>query len=191
MRNKDGPNCVGLVPTLTYFGSRYTMLPVRWAAERFLLRNAEILQHDDFTLYDTTGRSQSYEGLVQLQRGLQLVKLLDSVRYARMRSDMPRIAVADRGGARYWYASRTGVVDRSLVHGRSAATIAVMLVNVAAKARVMNTPFARGLSPTALRRVARLAVREQIAFANRLPTDDYPGVANLLEYLHLQLAAHS
>lgn len=182
---------VNQMPAVTYFATRYLMLPVRRASERFLLRNAESLQHDGFTLYETTGREQSSEVLVQLKRALQLIEELDPCRYSRMRRDMPRIAIAERGGARYWYATRTGVVDHPLVHGRSAATIAVMLVNVAARARVMNTPLGRKLPPVALQRLAHLAVKAQIAFANKLPQEDHPGLHNLLAHLHQQLARYT
>lgn len=176
---------------LVYVAPRLAYYPIRRFGEGYLLRTSEHLQYEGFDLYDATDQDHPYEMLFQVRRGLELIAEIDPHRFRRIRRQMPRIAIMDRGGTRFWYATRTGVLDRSFVRTASAPNLAVMIVHTAARMRFANAPFGYRIVPANHDRIFYRATREQILFASKLPPERFPGVEKLLAFLHDQLASHS
>lgn len=151
----------------------------------------ESLEYDGFTIVDTSQLGQSLETMFQVRRALELIAHHDPIRYRRMKRDIPRVAIAEVDGSVYWRASRSGVVGRELAQTRSTATIAVMLLAVAARARLAPDTIAGAVYPGVERRIGIRAVRSQLAFVDRLPRADYPGIDILKAHLHDQLVTRT
>jgi len=167
----------------------HLVYPVSWLGQRLLIRMGESLEYDGFTIVDTTGLGQSLETTFQVRRALELIAHHDPVRYRRMKRDIPRTLIVPNIGSTYWRPSRSGVVGREPAQFRSAATIAVMLVDAATRARLAPATLAGALQPGVQDRIGIRAVRSQIAFVDRLPPADFPGIETLRAYFDDQLAS--
>ncbi len=119
----------------------------------------------------------------QLLRGrvctaLTLIHDLDPRRYRNVRRRLAGILVAQPGtGAKYSTGTRVCLLRRQQVEERSAAWNACSIIHETTHARLasINT-----LLPT--KRIEACCIREQIAFAERLPRDQYPNTDAYIRY---------
>jgi hypothetical protein len=116
-------------------------------------------------------------------RALVLIESIDPRRLSRIRRDFRYIIVAPVRSHRFWLMTRTCVLDSVLVRERSEALVAAALVHESVHARVNRicTP------PEWNRRIETLCTREEIAFAERLPRDQFPTTDRFIAYLRSRL----
>lgn len=81
----------------------------------------------------------------------------------------------------FWLATRTGLMERTILESRSDAYVAGILVFQATFARLIGRGIA--YTPRSQGRLAAACVREQAAFLDRLPREEYPGTDRNIEWL--------
>lgn len=165
--------------------------PIRWTAQKASLLLAEKRGMDGFILYDATGQGRADELLDRLASGLALLAELDRRRYRRLRRDIPNLLVTAGGVTDYYPPTRTGMIPARILEGWPEATVAVELVQLAARARMANTLRGFRFDRTNNERAMRRAVREQIAFASRLDPERFSGMDAMHRYLSEALEQYS
>jgi len=137
-------------------------------ALRFVARTAPRTDVLGLAIVDLT-RDES--GALVMQELSAIVRLIDSVDplfVSRLRTRAPQIAVV-RGytwAGQYWHHLQTLAIEASVVERQVPEAVAMTIVHEAAHARIA----ARGISYLQhRRRIEERCVREEIAFATKLP----------------------
>lgn len=125
-----------------------------------------------------------YERIAEARR---LLERIDPARSRRVRELLGHILVRPNAWSAFFAGTDTCLLDRDLLESRSDAYIASVLVHEATHARldrrgIAYTPRSRG-------RIEATCIREQNAFLDRLPRDEYPSADRLIEYLEGYAAA--
>lgn len=127
-------------------------------------------------------RPRETEGIWgKVGEALDLLETTDPRRHRRVARDLKRIVVMRHTKPLLLERSATCVLGQELVETKSSALIAAVLVHEATHARVQ----AHGISyrPETRDRIEALCVREEIAFARRLPRDEYTSVDEFVRHL--------
>lgn len=111
--------------------------------------------------------SQSGEVLAKLDEALLLIQTHDSIRFDRITRDLSSVLVLRGGGPEYVPPIGACLLGEVLLLRSNAVSIAMMIVHEATHARLWNHGIR--YDPAIRRRVERICMRAEIAFARRLP----------------------
>lgn len=114
-----------------------------------------------------SGRGEPGPLFGKIGEALALIQSYDPVRLARIRGHLKRIALVERGGEVYDHGLRTYLADAGVLRRRQPAEVAMAIVHEATHARLRHCGIRTTESNQA--RIEALCVKEEIAFASRLP----------------------
>jgi hypothetical protein len=114
-----------------------------------------------------SGRGEPEPLFQRVKDGLGIIKAYDPRRFERIRRYLRLIALVERGGEVYDHALRTYIVDVGILKQRHTEEVAMAIVHEATHARLRHC----GIQTTERNhaRIEELCVKEEIAFASRLP----------------------
>jgi hypothetical protein len=167
------------------------LLPVRWALERVPLLSSPCAVVDGMRLYDTTRAEGPDSPIISVQEALLLVKDFAPRWYRRIAREMPHILIVERHGGTYSRITGSGRLDSSLVQHSSPALIASYVVELAARARIGNALRSYEFNSESLKKVWRRSIKEQLAFASKLPSDQFPEKGALQQHIEALLSSYA
>ena len=134
-----------------------------------VLRAAIRREHRGFRIMSMVARDEGMNELAfaRVALALDLVAACDPRRLARIRRDMPNIQVIRSGGGMYSPITGSCIVDWAAVTWRPVAWLAETIVHEATHARLHAAGVGHARAWTA--RIERRCLREEVAFARRVP----------------------
>ncbi|HST63050.1 MAG TPA: hypothetical protein VLK84_30355 [Longimicrobium sp.] len=166
--------------------SLYPLLtPLRRLGEPWVLALSNQRRIGSFTLYTEAESGEGARIAAAVRDSLDLIERVDPVRFALVRRYAGRILIVRTRRQQYWPVSGVSVLSTQFVERASAAYVAHVLICHAVQGRLARAGLYGNARVRA--RAESLGIHAQIAFARRLPLDEWPNVTTLLESLAQRL----
>ena len=173
------------------FNRSLIIAPIRWHPQLALplLPRLGVWTEVDGLPVGALDLSKGPQLLDKVARSLNLIELLSSRHYHRIRLHIRRIFVLPlrNAGGSWWPVRHVCALDHASVFERSPGLIATYLVHEATHARLDRLGPGVYLGRKRLRSEA-CCLRNQLSFSVLLPRADYPRLDAFLEYLRHEIA---
>jgi hypothetical protein len=154
--------------------ARWAVHPIH-AIRSFLRRvlvgiGSRLLLHSrerGFDLVVFSGERYAVTFFVKIRAALDMIAMADPKRFSRIQQSLRRFALVESGGDFYDHDLRAYIVDLPSMVARSVEEVAMTIVHESTHARIRD--FGINRLPTNEERIERACVRQEIAFATRLP----------------------
>lgn len=166
--------------------ARRAIHPLAVRAEQHQLRRCVFQSvHGIWLGTDVATPQAGVEYLRRVAGAFDLIRAIAPKTYARVRGSLPTIVVLPAPEATLSTFSGVCFLDEARVTKYSSAVVAASLIHEATHARLER----RGIRnwPDLKNRIEAVCVREELAFAARLPRRDYPNLDAFLGYLRQRL----
>lgn len=166
----------------------WNKLPFQAILERELLLGTRTTHHQDgITIYIDPAEGPFDAVYERIAAARRLLDRIDPARSRRVRTLLPRILVMKGVPTHFRPGTQTCCIERMFLDTASDALVACYLVHEAAHARLCRLGI--DATPRSLARIEAVCIRDQIAFLQRLPRDEYPRTDRLIEWLASYAAA--
>ncbi len=143
-------------------------VPLRIASFGFLRMVSPARDIQGVEVTDFTANEENDKGnFSRIADAIGLIVEHHPRRWQRIKKDLRRVMITHVGGPEYMHLLRACVVNASHLAGQEPARIAMMLVHEATHARLRRLGFR--YDNRVRRRIEQLCVKQEIAFAKRLP----------------------
>jgi len=106
----------------------------------------------------------------KLAEAIEIIRIHDPKRFARLPGQLPRIALVDKGGEVFDHGLKAYIANAETVRARSAGEVALAIVHEATHARFYQ--FGVRTTPSNLDRMECACILQEIAFAEITPLSD-------------------
>lgn len=144
----------------------------------------------EFELLHRPDLVEKDDAVARIRAGLSVVAQHDERRYARMQRDMNILLVVVGPGMEVFADLGVGTLNERWLLQASPTELALMLVEMAARARIGRRRAGRFLDVSYRRRIWHRSTLEQLSFASKLPDSASAVLDPLLEHLNQKLQAY-